>query len=131
MNITPFKNRAVDYTQPVKIYRNLHKPGVVYSVQQNGLVVGYASKLSLCGCEFLVSEAGRQRVIAEKRKNVHAFITGTLLHNMLNDGIATTPVGYNPYFMGSFFIKNDTMPTPVQCAAVVTIDGTNIRARFA
>ena len=39
--ITPYKSREIDYSTPVKIYRNLNKKGKVYSIQQNGLVVGH------------------------------------------------------------------------------------------
>lgn len=60
----------------VKVYRNLHNG--LYSIQQGGLVLGHAARVALKGASFTVSEAGRQRVIREGKKNVHAFAVGDL-----------------------------------------------------
>ena len=46
---------------------------------RKGLVVAHAESLELADCEMRVSEAGRQRVLQEKRKNVHAGIVGTVV----------------------------------------------------
>lgn len=59
----------------VYIYRNLHRPGHVYSLramegEHRGRVVGYASSLFVEDAEFRVNEAGRQRVLSTKQKNV-------------------------------------------------------------
>lgn len=67
----------------VKVYKNLHNG--MYSIQamhgdNKGRVVGYATRLLLDDVTFKVSESGRQRVINEKRKNVHAYVCGTLRH---------------------------------------------------
>jgi hypothetical protein len=63
----------------VFVYFNLHKK--VWSVKalegpNKGRVVAHRNALSLYHCTFKVSEAGRQRVIREQRKNVHAGIVG-------------------------------------------------------
>ena len=78
------------YTQQFKcfIYRNLndgcwsvkalegpHKGRVVYHAQAVTLS-GDSRYVSQDDIEFKVSEAGRQRVLREKRKNVHAGIVG-------------------------------------------------------
>jgi len=78
----PYKGRDIKPGQRVKVYRNLHRGG--YSVvaldgPSKGLVVGHAEHITLGDVEFVVSEAGRQRVIREKKKNVHAYAVGTLL----------------------------------------------------
>lgn len=44
-----------------------------------GRVLGYAHGLVLLNSEFHVSEAGRQRVLKSKRKNIHAQIVGELV----------------------------------------------------
>lgn len=41
-------------------------------------VIGHASSLVLDGVTFRVNESGRQRVLATKQKNVHAYVRGTL-----------------------------------------------------
>ncbi|TFG99972.1 hypothetical protein E4H12_00850 [Candidatus Thorarchaeota archaeon] len=43
-----------------------------------GLVFGYSSHLLLKDATFVVSVTGRQRVLRNQRKNVHAGIIGTL-----------------------------------------------------
>jgi hypothetical protein len=53
------------------IYRNLRTGG--FSVKHKGLVVCLAHSLYGLAVEFRVSEKGRQKVIKEKRKNVHAY----------------------------------------------------------
>lgn len=67
----------------VRVYWNLHKK--CWSVKSmdpdcpdRGRVIAHASHVVLHGVTFTVSEAGRQRVIKERRKNVHAYAQGTL-----------------------------------------------------
>lgn len=60
----------------VKVYRNLHNG--LYSIQRLGRVIGHAQRVALTNTTFVVSEAGRQRVIREGKKNVHAFAQGDL-----------------------------------------------------
>lgn len=54
---------------------------------------------------FKVSEAGRQRVIREKRKNVHASVYGYFAGECEMDTSEMTEVTYNPYKLGSFIVK--------------------------
>jgi hypothetical protein len=62
-------------------------------------------------CEFKVSEKGRQRVIQEQRKNVHAGVVGTVLAvNLSLDDLddqlnELTELTYNPYLYDSFVTK--------------------------
>lgn len=65
----------------VDVYRNLHNG--MYSIKARsgnfkGLVVAHANQVWLDDVEFVVSEAGRARVLREKKKYVHAFVRGTL-----------------------------------------------------
>ncbi len=46
--------------------------------KSTGRVIGYTESVNLEDVEFKVSEAGRQRLLREKRKNVHAFAIGTV-----------------------------------------------------
>ena len=86
-----------------RVYFNLHKH--LFSVQEkvNGQwkVVGHTDDITLYNVTFKVSEAGRQRVLKEKRKNVHAFVEGTLSPSPL---VCDNPliIRYNPYKSGSF-----------------------------
>jgi len=62
----------------VRIYWNLHQG--CWSVQdaKTRRVIGHASQVLVRECEFTVSKAGRERVLREQKKNVHAFVVGEL-----------------------------------------------------
>lgn len=80
----------------VKVAFNLNKR--TYSIRdyKTNKVVGYSDSIVLRNVSFKVSEAGRQRVIDTKRKNVHAFIVGDQsLLRYSNSGLM--PITYNPY----------------------------------
>lgn len=69
-------------THKVFVYRNLSQD--CWSVKQiggehGGRVIFHADYVLLDKADFTVSEAGRQRVINEKRKNVHAGVVGRLI----------------------------------------------------
>ena len=89
------------------IHRNLWSVKALEGVNK-GRVIYHTSNITLYNCQFKVSEAGRQRVIREQCKNVHAGIQGTEL-----DGIGmffkdeAFPVTYNPYKYSSF-VRKDT-----------------------
>lgn len=56
------------------IYWNSHKG--LFSVREKGKVIGHAERVLIDEPQFVVSEAGRQRVLASGQKNVHAFVRG-------------------------------------------------------
>lgn len=93
----------------VEVYFNLHKKCL--SVRHRGLVIGHAAAVELADVTFAVSEAGRQRVLRDGRKNVHAFIRGTLVSSVPHgepvpaltyDKAVAPTVTYNPYKNDSF-----------------------------
>lgn len=91
----------------VQVYWNLHKS--CYSIQcsRTRLVIAHVQDLFLGSVTFKVSEAGRQRVLRERRKNVHAFIQGTILMGdakTLNLGFYEE-ISYNPYLGPTFYCK--------------------------
>ena len=90
----------IDPTKPVHVYRNLHKN--CFSVRQGGIVKCHTTSVYLENANFVVSEKGRQKVLAEKRKNVHAYIKGTVIDaKEINRRIALdlkwSTCYYNPY----------------------------------
>lgn len=94
----------------VQAYFNLRRKE--FSVQRrNGkggwVVWFYAPELNLKDVSFRVSEASRQRVIREGRKNVHAYVRGTLVKDIPETPTAAT---YNPYKYGSFVEKDTEAP---------------------
>ena len=91
----------------VFVYFNLHKR--VFSVKalegkDKGRVIGHRTSLALDSPVFKVSEAGRQRVVREKRKNVHAGVVGFLTapYDWKHELVEWTTVLYNPYVFTSF-----------------------------
>lgn len=91
----------------VFVYFNLHKK--MWSIralegEYKGLVVAHLDTLSLRECTPKVSEAGRQRVLRSKCKNVHAGIVGRYVSN----GVVTDQVKiyYNPYKTDKFIYSN-------------------------
>ena len=74
----PFKGRTISKHQLVKVYRNLNRPGVTYSIMdaRTGLILGHSESVLLSGATFKVSEAGRQQVLRTGHKTVHAFVQG-------------------------------------------------------
>lgn len=104
----------------VFVYFNLHK--LLWSVRaldgpNKGRVIQHALEVHLVDCQFRVSEAGRQRVLRERRKNVHAGVVGRLAEAVLMDPAATQRVTYNPYKFATF-VRVDTLE-PVRQAARV------------
>jgi hypothetical protein len=93
------------------IYWNLHKN--VYSVKntRTGLVAAHAEQVVVKDAEFVVSEAGRARVLRERSKNVHAGVRGTVevSEEVLNLR-GWSRVTYNPYKYDSFVRASDERP---------------------
>lgn len=88
----------------VKVYWNLHKK--CWSIQHKGKVIKHVQTCLLNNAVFKVSEAGRQRVIKEKRKNVHAFVVGDIIDlNCDCPEELKREVSYNPYKHPWFYFK--------------------------
>ena len=63
----------------VQVYRNLNNGLISIQDLSTGLVLGHASAVDMEEANFIVREAGRQQVIREQRKNVHAFVRGKVV----------------------------------------------------
>jgi hypothetical protein len=98
----------------VFVYFNLHKK--CFSIKalegaDKGRVIAHRDTVVLDGCKLMVSEAGRQRVLREKRKNVHAGVSGTWINGDRVEShyeflsMVGRQVTYNPYKYSSFIIK--------------------------
>lgn len=92
------------------VYWNLHKKCFSLRDQKTRKVYDWKDEVVLQDCTFKVSESGRQRVIREKKKNVHAGIVGEVILNLDElwnkyGHIAPVEVTYNPYAKEYFFDK--------------------------
>lgn len=113
----------------VDIYFNLHKK--VLSVRHKGRVIHHSNYVKILNPTFVVSEAGRQRVLKEKRKNVHAFVRGELAsldNNPKESAADLQTITYNPYKYSSFVKKSDE--TPISTASEAHIFGRHILAKI-
>jgi hypothetical protein len=107
-------------------YRNLHRQ--CWSVKAlegplKGRVIYHANDLTLAWCDFKVSQAGRQRVLREQKKNVHAGVVGYLTEcgEIATDGIdLDVPITYNPYKYDSFV--DARCEVPVSSALFVNLN---------
>ena len=93
----------------VDVYRNLHKN--CWSVRSRerhdyGKVVAHTNSLVLNDAKFVVSQAGRNRVLKEKKKNVHAGLSGYYVDRVPVPAVSFD-VTYNPYKYDSFVDTED------------------------
>lgn len=63
----------------VEVYRNLNNGRLSIRDAKTKLVVGHADRVKLTDVTFHVSQAGRERVLRERRKNVHAVVRGYMV----------------------------------------------------
>jgi hypothetical protein len=91
----------------VRIYFNLHKQKLSLQTKIEGRwkVVSHVKEAYLQNVKFKVSEAGRQRVIKNKRKNVHAYVCGELMDRLPDYGRFDS-ARYNPYELEKFQCRN-------------------------
>ena len=76
-------------------------------------LAGYTrGPICLDAADFLVYEAGRKRTLAEGRKNVHAYIEGTLVDATTIAGELLT-LTYNPYKDTTFVSVEDDRRWPL------------------
>lgn len=113
----------------VEVYRNLHNGKLSVRDRKTKRVLAHCDEVTLAGVAFKVSQAGRERVLREGRKNVHAFACGKLLEYkgatpykgrsiadhvwQWADGvkrkaiIGNRKVVYNPYKYRSFVVPDE------------------------
>jgi hypothetical protein len=121
--------RTVDWDlvgEQVFVYRNLHRDCWSVRSKKTGLVIAHVQGLTLHDAKFKVSEAGRQRVLREQKKNVHAGIEGRLQRHQSYLSPASE-VTYNPYRAGTFYCRFGERP--VTEASEVEFKGRWVRAQ--
>lgn len=74
---TPLPDASLDGVQ-VDAYRNLRAGGYSLRDRKTGRVVAIVDAVTLRDVKFVVQPAGRARVLATGRKQVHAFVRGTV-----------------------------------------------------
>ena len=112
------------FKQQVMVYFNLHRKLWSIKSLKTGLVIGHSDTIILSDVKPKVSEAGRLRVLKEKRKNVHAGLIGTLKsvkelkHSLEN----FKEITYNPYKYTSFVFKENDNEYFYSCQEAIMKD---------
>ena len=124
----------------VRLYRNLKiRDKRAWSIMaqegpKKGRVIDIVSGAVIENATFKVSESGRQRVIREKSKNVHAFVEGELVSStpLESDRTPTRPTGYAPVtydpYKFSTFMRVDCGES-IRASSRVVIDGKGVVAK--
>lgn len=97
---TSKNGRTIKPGDRVRVYRNLHRGCWSIQDEKGKLVLGYAMTIQLKDVSFHVNEKGRQRVLKEKKKNVHAKVWGTVVG--FENGYQKDVAYYNPYKTDKF-----------------------------
>lgn len=113
----------------VFVYYNLHRK--IWSIKalegpRKGRVIQHSRYIVLTDVKGKVSEAGRQRVLREDRKNVHAGLVGdwTGLGNHAHLNKDSRPVTYNPRKYSTVVYADDE--TPFDGAGIAVLAGRNV-----
>lgn len=131
--ILPFKDRIINTDKEIRIYRNLNKKGVWFSVVQGNKTVAHTNAICLRDVKFVVHEKGRQRVVKTKQKEFHAYIQG----RYETSGAGTTAknndlpahIKYDPFLYDTFICDNLTVnKIPVKSAGFVICNELGVRA---
>lgn len=123
--ITPFKGRDPHSATTVFVFRNLHV--AMWSIIANdgphkSLVVGHAKHVVLDFARWRVNQTGRQRVLREKVKNVHAGVYG-LLADIEPVEVDWQRVTYNPYATNHFHLADmDASASSVESSRYAMFD---------
>ena len=123
MDIREFNQLAM-LGKEVRVYRNLRNKLLSVQAKVNGswLVIGHTDDINLSAPKFVVSKAGRERVIKEQRKNVHAYVVGTITSETIGKECTARRVTYNPYKFDSFVeAKSLNQVTSAQLVNINTV----------
>lgn len=133
--ITSYKGRAINFENPVEVYRNLSRKGKVYSIRQFGRVVAHATAVMLRDAEFKVSMKGVWRIRKSKTKQIVAWISGYITDSGMgtdaqrNDLPAV--ISFNPHTHMGFECHNLTVkPFVVAGARVCILNHQGVRASY-
>lgn len=94
----------------VEVYFNLHKKTFSVRSCETGRVLLHTDEVHIENPEFVVHQSGRNRVLSEGRKNVHAFVRGDAAFFRYTNRPPLDTLTYNPYKYVSFVDKKTEEP---------------------
>ena len=93
----------------VKVYRNLNKPGVQYSIAHKGRVIDYRTHIVLRDCKFKHPNQKQLDEIRTGNRQVCAWINGDLLDEYPSDIVDARIVSCDPKKHDTFNIEGKTI----------------------
>jgi hypothetical protein len=117
-------------THPNDVYFNLHSKRWSVVDRDTGRVAKYLDELLVLDVCFVVRQSGVAKTRRERRKNVHAFVRGSVVERTpsvaeLAPGLLDGPwtrIRYNPYKHTAFMADESGRERPVTSASVVRLD---------
>ena len=114
----------------VKVYMNLKLGCLSVLNAKTNLLYCHAHRIDLANAKFRVQQAGRQRVLRDKRKNVHAYVVGDFMDIDASRDVVSVQDGwksahYDPYKKGHFVDEFANKPVH-EAHRVVIFDSTPI-----
>lgn len=112
-----YKERIVAEGDDVKVYFDLHQK--TFSIQKGQLVHAKSDAVLLKDAKFKVNQNGRNRVIEEGKKNVHAKVHGVFASSIPQEddflerhvlGNNIKEASYNPFKFETFVDKETKEP---------------------
>lgn len=110
----------------VEAYRNLHNNSLsVRRMGKGGKVFTRPAMACLTDVTFAVQPAGREKVLRERKKNVHAFVRGEFVPEPapFDPSLPWREARYNPYESDQFIDKETGQPVTTAEVAFVTTSG--------
>jgi len=105
----------------VEVYFNLHKKTFSVRSAKSGKVLLHTDEVHIENPEFVVRQSGRNRVLSEGRKNVHAFVRGDATFFRYTNRPMLDTLTYNPYKYASFVDKKTEEPVYKASRAWLTV----------
>ena len=100
---------SLEPNHPIDVYYNFQRK--CFSIRQYGKVIAHVLRVAIKFASFIVSQAGRTRVLKNKRKNVHAYVRGfaTTFHHLR----VGKPVWYDPYHTPNYMTSCNLNSPPL------------------
>jgi hypothetical protein len=110
----------------VRVYYNLHRSclSIQTRTARGWRVTRHTDAIALADARLVVSAAGRARVLREQRKNVHAYLVGTVVP--APSFPLPVAVTYNPYKLSTFATVDGL--APIHRATLLHVEGRRITA---
>jgi hypothetical protein len=105
----------------VEVYFNLHKKTFSVRSAKSGKVLLHTDEVHIENPKFVVRQSGRNRVLSEGRKNVHAFVRGDATFFRYTNRPMLDTLTYNPYKYASFVDKQTEEPVYEASRAWLTV----------